>query len=742
MRTMFVLRGAPAAGKSTAIRELGLQHLAVGLDDLRRLFSASFTDLDGIPVLSMTNGAEKKVVAAYKEIVETRLRQGATLILDATNPSRRSYKEFAALARKCGYEVYVINAQEGLSDEELLARNETRRDALSYVSPEIVTSIAAKVREGEDSVTEPAATLSGIRALNTLTEIDAGAYERIVFIGDIQSCSGALAALKEHYGGWPQDTLFIFVGDLFDRGPDAAGVLDLIGTEPADNIVLIEGNHDEHLRHQVLGVPRSTWAQTRASHDQLLAAGYTRQDLNRLIARLVPAVALRFAGEHYLVTHAGLDATTIDRIAAQGPQGYSYDLTDIPMRQLLMGSSSRESTYLGRSDYDLSVEARLSHPRIVQVHGHRNGLRSQEPGPEEAAPNVYNLEHGVESGGHLSALEVDAAGRRTVLTFTQPAAPEQEARPDSLLARMMAHPEIRVLPVEGVEGIVACNFSRRAFSKGIWDETSAAARGLFLDRATSAVVARGYDKFFNIGEPHGPSTLAEVVSLGAGRPLTVRRKWNGFLAIVWAADGALHVFSKAGVTAYSRLAQDILAEHLGQRAAELATRIEQARVSLTFEVISRRDPHIVDEGPDKAVLLDAIRNQESFELDHALRDQVARDFGFVSPAVEVLSQAADDAALEALQERARRSEEEGDEGLVITFADGRMTKYKTRHYSEAKAFRGLLARHLAGREVRVAGRGGSWFSRYLDHGIPRDIMIEGVLGPVVDLPALLRLLSD
>ena len=59
-------------------------------------------------------------------------------------------------------------------------------------------------------------------------------------------------------------------------------------------------------------------------------------------------------------------------------------------------------------------------------------------------------------------------------------------------------------------------------------------------------------------------------------------------------------------------------------------------MSLTFEVISRRDPHIVDEDPDKAVLLDAIRNQESFELDHALRDQVARDFGFISPAVEVL----------------------------------------------------------------------------------------------------------
>ena len=109
MRTMFVLRGAPGAGKSTLIRRHRLDGLAVGLDDFRRLFSATFTDLDGAPTLSMTFGAEKQVVAAFKAAVASRIRQGATLLLDCTNPSRKSYREFASLARRCGYEVYVVD---------------------------------------------------------------------------------------------------------------------------------------------------------------------------------------------------------------------------------------------------------------------------------------------------------------------------------------------------------------------------------------------------------------------------------------------------------------------------------------------------------------------------------------------------------------------------------------------------------------------------------------------------------
>lgn len=743
MRTMFVLRGAPGAGKSTLIRRHRLGDLAVGLDDFRRLFSATFTDLDGAPTLSMTFGAEKQVVAAFKAAVAARIRQGATLLLDCTNPSRKSYREFASLARRCGYEVYVVDVQGDLTDAELIERNETRRGALGYVEPRVVADIAARVRGGAASVTERVVRLDDVRRLNTIGEIDASGYERLVVIGDVQSCAGALAEVKDFYGGWDPAALFVFVGDLFDRGPDAAGVMDLIVQDGAvpDNVILVEGNHDEHLRMLIGEVRGGSWPDTRASRSQILAAGRSRGEIQALLARMVPLVGLRFAGEHILITHAGLDPATIDRIAVEGEGEdglLAWDLTEVPMLQLLLGSSDRSTAFQGRSSYARAVEERLSHPRILQVHGHRNGARSEEPGPAHAAPNVYTLEHRVEDGGHLTVLEIGADGARTLRAFEQERVEPvgAAADPTSLVSRMSAHPEVRVRRVEGLPGVLACNFTKRAFAKGIWDETSCRARGLFLREADDEVVARGYDKFFNIGQPPGPADLEEVVRAGAGRPLTVRRKWNGYLGIVSVVDGRLRVFSKSGVTAYSEHARSLLEAHLGGRADELAERIAEAGVSLTFEVISRRDPHIIDEGDDKVVLLDAIRNQEDAVLLDGLRRGVAEDFGFVSPPVEVLSPAADDDALTALAGRARRAEEDREEGFVITYADGAMTKYKSDYYRGVKAFRSLLTRHLAGSPVRMAGPGADLMRAFLDHGTTEGFMVEGLLGPVVNIPAL------
>ena len=179
---------------------------------------------------------------------------------------------------------------------------------------------------------------------------------------------------------------------------------------------------------------------------------------------------------------------------------------------------------------------------------------------------------------------------------------------------------------------------------------------------------------------------------------------------------------------------------MGDRADELAGIIAGAGVSLTFEVISRRDPHIIDEGDDKVVLLDAIRNQEDMELVDDLRLRLADDFGFVSPEVEVLSEAADDGATAALAARSRVAEERGEEGFVITYADGAMAKYKSRVYSEIKAFRSQLSRYLEGGRVRATGPGAGLMRTYLDRaaggGLVGDFMVDGLIGPVIDIPAL------
>ena len=78
------------------------------------------------------------------------------------------------------------------------------------------------------------------------------------------------------------------------------------------------------------------------------------------------------------------------------------------------------------------------------------------------------------------------------------------------LLNEMANNDLVRVKESGVPGVVACNFTRKAFYKGAWDEQTVRARGLFLDKNTGAVVARGYDKFFNVGQSGAPATIRDL----------------------------------------------------------------------------------------------------------------------------------------------------------------------------------------------------------------------------------------
>jgi serine/threonine protein phosphatase 1 len=70
------------------------------------------------------------------------------------------------------------------------------------------------------------------------------AWNRVYVVGDVHGCLPALEGLLGELDP-AGDDLVVFVGDLVRKGPDSAGVLDLVRSRP--NFLSVRGNNEEKL---------------------------------------------------------------------------------------------------------------------------------------------------------------------------------------------------------------------------------------------------------------------------------------------------------------------------------------------------------------------------------------------------------------------------------------------------------------------------------------------------------------
>lgn len=263
--------------------------------------------------------------------------------------------------------------------------------------------------------------------------------------------------------------------------------------------------------------------------------------------------------------------------------------------------------------------------------------------------------------------------------------PYPEPEP-TLLDRMRANPNVRVMPVRGEDDLWACNFTRDAFRNHAWDEYSSKARGLFLN-SQGDVVMRGFDKFFNLGETK--ETTLERVLDRMQYPVRIETKENGFLGLVGArADGTLRCFSKSGATDYSPLIEHLIQCTLdADTLRQLGCLIRDHDVTLAFEVVDPdSDRHIIAYDKPGLYFLHAIRNQTVFAIDYKTEDKVQELCGFTRPPIYSYARSRQD--LEVLIEQLEGNRRH--EGGVIYSADGYMVKVKSALYLQSKRLRPLL----------------------------------------------------
>ena len=675
MRILLLLRGAPGCGKSTWIEENGLKPYTLSADSIRLMYQSPVMRADGTKGISPAE--DDAVWKTLFKILRVRMQNGEFTVVDATNSRTVEMKRYQEMCNIFKYRIYCVDFT-NIPPEEAKRRNAGRKP-LKRVPDTVIDTMYA--RFGTQKVP------SGIKLIkpDELDSVwikirDLSCYKKIHHIGDIHGCHTVLQQYLADNGGLKEDEMYIFVGDYIDRGIENAQVTEfLISIMDRKNVLMLEGNHDRELWE---------WAHDRISRSnefelitrtELEEANVNKKDANRLYRKLAQCAWYQYGENIYLVTHAGLS-----RI----PENLSFVAT----KQMIEGVGSYDDTELMAETF-----CALMPENIYQIHGHRNAGHL----PVRATERVFNLEGQAEYGGSLRCLQVSEDGiqvfeTRNAVYRVLEDVHVQTVTEGSVAEMIIAMRHNKYIREKKFGNISSFNYTDQAFSEKAWNRQTIRARGLYLDTVKSKVVARAYDKFFQIGEREEtkPVRLWHTLQF----PVTAYVKENGFLGIISYNEYEDNLFYACKSTINSRYAclfKAMMQETLPpEKLKELKDYIREKGVSFVFECIDiKNDPHIITYPQSRLILLDIVYNHMDFtRYDYGNLCETAALFGLSYK--EKAYEFADwnefyhwnqEILKEGYLYRNREIE-----GFVIEDSTGYMTKQKLYYYNFWKSMRGVL----------------------------------------------------
>ena len=690
MRTLLLLRGIQASGKSTWIKENNLEPYTLSADNIRLNIANPVLLEDGSYEISQKyNKVTWELLYKY---LEMRMQNGDFTIIDATHSDLKLLNKYKDLASIYKYTMYCLEFDVPL--EEALKRNK-ERDNYKYVPERVIERTYETIKNNEKLP-------SALKKIESIDEIinfytaDVNQYEKVVIIGDIHSCA---EPLKEALKDFNEETLYIFVGDYFDRGIQPVEtfniMLDLL---EKPNVILIEGNHEEKsMKKFIYDEEKYTKSFEETTLLPLLKEydmDYVRASLKKIYKKLRQCFAFEFRGKKFLCTHGGLPLVP--------------KLTLVSAKEMIHGVGKYE-TEIGEI-YSENYKKGLCQG-FIQVHGHRGVNDGQFS---------YCLEDRVEFGGELKVLTIDNEGKikktgiknsvyNKGLKIPMSGAVEKVEfnTANELINEMIRHQFINVKECE--HNLISLNFNREAFNKKKWNDLTIKARGLFVDKDSGEVKIRSYNKFFNFGERH--------VNLGylkkyATYPIRAFKKYNGFLGLASVVNGEVVLTSKSVTSGkYKDIFQDIWNKVENEVKELLKQTMIENNCTAVFEVVSPEyDPHIIKYDKEHLYLLDFIENKldlDTHNIDLEFSENLMKKVEFSSDLLtkkEELTRLENyDELYNFLAEKEKSLEEF--EGYVLCDNSGFMFKFKLPYYNLWKTRRAWLERYrsalVKGKKVEV-----------------------------------------
>ena len=333
--------------------------------------------------------------------------------------------------------------------------------------------------------------------------------------------------------------------------------------------------------------------------------------------------------------------------------------------------------------------------KIYQIHGHRNHFNIDYNNYEYS----YNLDGNIENGGFLRVLILNDNGTTDFKMIKNekydPKLIEKE-KIYSLINNLRKNKYIIEKNLEN--NISSFNFSKEAFHKKIWDNMTSKARGLFIDTKNYLVIARSYDKFFNLDERE--ETKYDILKEKLKYPVNFYLKYNGFLGILSVYNNEFIFGTKSQLSGnFSNYFKNIFYKIFNEKQVNaIKNRLIDNETSMVFEVIdTTNDKHIIKYNHDKLILLDEINNS----IDYSKTDyESIKEFALENK-IEIKKlgyTAKNEKEFEEIFNNIKQEEYKYNdsyiEGFVVEDYQGFMFKYKTEYYKKWKVLRSKMEKAL------------------------------------------------
>jgi protein phosphatase len=439
---LVLLVGPSGSGKSSFARKHFLPTEVVSSDFCRGLVADDEND----------QSATGDAFDLLHDIVRKRLARGRLTVVDATNVQPEARKTLIALAKE--YHVFAEAIVFDLPERLCQDRNVLRPDR--QFGPHVIRNQSQQLRRSLRGLER-----EGIRhvfKLSSPEEVDAVSIERsplwnnrkaehgpFNIVGDVHGCFDELVELMARLGyvvtpegdqynvSSPQGRKLIFVGDLVDRGPGTAQVLQLvIGLVRSGQAFCVPGNHDIKLVRALRG---KDVKRTHGLAETMEQLGNEPEAFRNEVAKFLDGLVSHYVFDEgkLVVAHAGLKEAmhgrgsgAVREFALFGETTGETDEFGLPVR------------YNWASDY---------RGKALVVYGHT-------PVPEPLfLNNTVNIDTGCAFGGRLTALrypERETVSVAAHTTYYEPARPLRPAKQE--IDRTLQHAHDDVLDLADVTG--------------------------------------------------------------------------------------------------------------------------------------------------------------------------------------------------------------------------------------------------------------------------------------------------